>query len=88
MFLGQAAVMGGDIVLAQALGQRGRRAFSQTPGVYKNQRRAVLFDQLFKAIVDFAPDFRRHDRFQRRAGNFQRQIASAFMAGIDNRARN
>ena len=79
-------MMGGNIVLAQAFGQRGSRSFGQATGVYKNQGRAVLLNQLFKTIIDFAPDFSRHDRFQRRAGDFYFQITLPFMTGIDNRA--
>ena len=88
MFLGQTAMMGGDVFLSQTFGQRRSRSFGQSTGIHKNQGRAVLLNQLFKTIVDFAPNFSRHDRFQRRAGDFYRQIALPFMTGIDNRARN
>jgi hypothetical protein len=66
--------MRGDEFFSQTLGERGSRPFRQAAGIDNNQGRAVLFDQLLQAIVNFLPDFSRHGRFPRQAGHLDLQI--------------
>ena len=42
--------------------------------------------QFRQPVIQFRPDFQRHDCLQRRTGQFQRQVALARGAGIHNRA--
>ena len=83
---GEAAVVGGDAVGAEQFGQIGGDALGQAAGVDEHERRAVRFDQLSQAPVNFGPDFVRHHGFQGRTGKFDREIQSAGMAGIDDPA--
>ena len=85
-FLGKTAVMGGDILLAQPLGQMPGHAFDQPSRVDEHQRRAVLADQFGQAIIDLRPHLAGHHRLERRRRQFQRQIASAHMAAVDDGA--
>ena len=43
----------------------------------------MRFDQLFQPVVDLAPDFPRHHRRERRIGHFEREIAGAVVAHVD-----
>ena len=85
LLLGQAAVMRGDRVLAQPLGQRAGDALGHAARVDEYQRGAMRFDQAQEPVVNLLPDLGRHHRFERRAGNFDRQIARALMPGVDDR---
>ena len=78
--LGHAAVMGGDGLFAEPVGQLARDAFGHAPRVDEHQRRAVLRDELGQAGVDFPPHVLRHHRLERRSRNLQAQIALALMA--------
>ncbi len=86
LILGEAAVMRGHRVLAQPLGELARRAFRHAPRVDEDQRRLVVAREFGEPVVDRAPDLVRHHRFQRGGRDFQRQIARAMMAAIDNAA--
>ena len=44
-------------------------------------------DELGQAIVDLLPHLRRHHRFERSGRHFEREIARAPMAGVDDGAR-
>ncbi len=83
--LSHAAVMGGDVALAEAVGELAGDAFGHAPGVDEHQGRAVLLDQVGQAGVDLRPDLARHHRFERRSRHFDAQIARALMAGVDGR---
>ena len=75
--------MCGHGLLAQQVGECARHPFGQPAGVDEDQRRAVLGNQFSQAFVDLAPGVERHHRLERRAGNFDGEIALALMAGID-----
>ena len=70
-----AAVMRGDGLFAEPLGELARDALGHAPRVDEHERRAVLRDQLGQARVDFRPDLVRHHRLERRPRNFDGQIA-------------
>jgi hypothetical protein len=53
-------------------------------GVYENKGGAVLFDQFSKPGVHLVPDFRGHDRFERRVRNLKCEVAIAVMSRIHN----
>ena len=82
VFLGEAAVVGRDVLGADPLGEMPRRALGEAPVVDEDQRRPVRLDQLGEPVVQLAPDLVRHDRFERRARQLQRQVALAHVAGV------
>ena len=84
-FLGEAAVMRGDVGFAQPFRQMARQALGQAPRIDEHQGRAVLRDQLGEPVVDALPDLVRHHRFEW-CRRFERQIARTGMAGVDDRA--
>ncbi|PAV73069.1 hypothetical protein WR25_02515 [Diploscapter pachys] len=86
MFLCQAAVMGGDRVVAQALAQVTRQALGQASGVDEYQRGAMLAGEHREPVVDQAPDIGGHDRAQWHRRYFQSQVALADMTDIDDGA--
>ena len=83
--LGHAAVMGGDRILAEPVGELARDPLAHAAGVDEDERRPVLADEGGEPLVDLAPDFVGHDRFERRVGRLDREIARPLMARIDNR---
>ena len=82
----EAAVMRGDVLVAEALRQMARGALGETPRVDEDQRRAVLAHELGEPVVDLLPDLARHHGFERRRRQLDREIALAHMAGVDDRA--
>ena len=86
LLLGQAAVMRGDMLLADALAQVARDALDHAPRVGEDQGGAVLLDQPRELVVEVFPDLVRHDRFERRIRQHQRQIARANVAAVDDDA--
>ena len=72
----QTAVVRGDRIFPQSLRQVSRQPLRQPPGVDKDQRSAVLFDELRQLLVNFGPGFSGQDRFHRRPGQRQCQIAA------------
>ncbi len=64
VFLGEAAVVGGDRLLPQSLGEMTGGALGQSPGIGEDQRGAVLGDELGEAVVDLLPHLVGHDRRQ------------------------
>ena len=69
--LRQAAVMGGDLVLAEPLAQMPRHPLGHPPRVDEHERRAVALDQRGQALVVFLPHLVRHDRVERGAGHLE-----------------
>ena len=86
--LGQAAVMRGDMIFTDALGQMPRDTFDHPARIDEHQRGAMLQNQRRHPVVNLRPHLPRHHRLERRWGNFQRQIAAANMTAVDNGARN
>ena len=85
-FLGHAAVVRGDVLLAEALGQMARDALRLPAGVDEHQRGAVLTHELRQAIIQLRPDFSGHHRLERRGGDLQLQVALAHVARVDDGA--
>ena len=52
-------------LVPDSLGKMPRQPFCQAAGINKNQGGPVLFNQVFKAIVNFLPDFVGHYRLTR-----------------------
>ena len=75
-----------DILITQSFSQVSRDPLSHAARVDEHERRLVLANQRGHPVVDFFPNFVRHDRFQRRTGNFDRQIELARVASVYNRA--
>ena len=82
LILGKAAVVCGDIRLAEQLGKLPRHPLCHPTRVYEYERRPVLFDQSRQAAVDLLPHLCRHDRFERGIRNLQSEFAVATMSGI------
>ena len=72
-----------DVLGADALGEEARRALGKAPVVDEDERRPVCLDQLGEPVVQLVPDLVRHHRFERRARQFQREVALAHVAGVD-----
>ena len=83
--LGHAAVMRGDRVLAEPLGELAGDALGHAARVDEHERRAVLLDELGEAPIDLRPHVARHHRFERRVGDLDAEVADALMAGVDDR---
>ncbi len=81
--LGHAAMMGGDGLLAETLGEFPRDPFRHAAGIDEHQRRAVPLDQRGEATIDLGPHLIRHHRF--RAVN--RAFPRSGRAGDDVRRR-
>ena len=73
LLLGEAAVVRGDLVGAEALGELAGHALDHPARVDKDQRRAMRRDQLGQPVIDLLPDLARHHRFERRGGHFELQ---------------
>ena len=84
--LRHAAVVRGDVLRAEPLGQVARDALGLAAGVDEHQRGAMLAHELREAIVDLRPDLPGHHRFQRRGRDLELQIALAHVPGIDDGA--
>ncbi|MBV6412664.1 MAG: hypothetical protein OMOMHJEC_00447 [Xanthomonadales bacterium] len=82
----EAAVVRGDAFGAEQLGEMPRGALGHAPGVDEDQGAAVRAHQIRQARVDLGPDLVRHHRRQRRARQFQREVARTRLADVDDRA--
>ncbi len=60
-----------------------RHAFGHSARVHKHECGPVRLDQLREAMIDFLPNFIRHNRFKRRLRKFNRHIQFAPMTDID-----
>ena len=83
--LRHAAVVRGDGLFAEPVGELARDAFGHATSVDEHQRRAVLHDKLRQARVDFSPHVVRHHRLERRSRKLEGEIAPALVAGVDDR---
>ena len=86
MLLGEAAVMRGDGIVAEPLGQVPRRALREPARVDEHERRAMRANELGEPVVLLDPDLGGHDRLERRAWQLEREIALARVAFVDDRA--
>ena len=85
-FLGQAAVVCGDGILAELFGELPGSALGHPARVDEYQRGAMRLHQLGEARVDQVPLLVRHHRLQRHRRQFQRQVALLGIADIDDGA--
>ena len=85
-FLGEAAVVRRDRVLAEALAEVARGALGHAPRVDEDQRRPVQMDQLGDAAVDLLPLVVRHHRRERRRRQLEREVALLGVADVDDLA--
>ena len=86
-FLGEAAVVRGHVLGAEALGELVRHALRQPARVDGDERGAVRLDQADQAVVDLLPDLVRHHRFERRAGDLDGEVELPLVAFVDDRTR-
>ncbi len=86
LLLGHAAMMCGDLIGAQALGQGAGRALGHAAGVHKDQGRAMIADQLGEPVMDKLADIARHHGFERRRGKLEGEVTRPAMAGVNNLA--
>ena len=80
---GEAAVMGGDLVLAAPVRQVAGDALGQPAGIDEYDRGPVVGRQRGQAIVDLDPDLVGHDRLQRRRRQLQLEIPVANVSPVD-----
>ena len=86
LLLGQAAVVGCDALMAQALAQVASKAFGQASGVDEYQRGAMRLCELGQTVVDQFPDIVGHYRSERHRWHFYSQVARPRVADVDDRA--
>ena len=80
--LAEAAVVAGDLVLAQLLGEVRGDALGELSGVGEDQRGVGFIDQLQHSPVDLVPDLVGADRAQLGAGDLDGQVQLAPVAAI------
>src|ERR1044072_2994628 len=78
--------MRSDIFIAESLTQMSRHSLSHPPRVDEDKRRLVFANQVADAIVNLFPNFIRHQSFEWRTRNFEREIELAPMTPVDDRA--
>ena len=84
--LREAAVVAGDVLLADALRELVRDPLREPPRVDEDERRAVLRDQLGDALVDLAPLLGRGDRLEVSRRQLDGEVEVALVAEVDDRA--
>ena len=72
--LREASVMRSDRVVAEPVAQVTGQSLGHPSRVHEDERRPVRLDQSREPLVVLIPDFVRHHRFERRAGNLDAQI--------------
>ena len=85
-FLREAAVVRGNRLFAQAVGEPGRQAFGHPARVDEDEGGLVGLDRLRQPLVDLRPDLVRHDRFHGRRRHLDRQIHGPPVALVNDRA--
>ena len=83
LFFREAAMVRGDVLVAQSVAQAARQPFGQPTGIDEDQRGPVGLDQGRHAIVDVAGGLAREHSFQRQVRQFDGKIQLAAMAGVD-----
>ena len=86
LLLGEAAVMCGHRLLPEEFGQGPRDPLRQPPCIDEDQGGVVLLNQCGEAFVELRQHLVRHHRFQRRVGNFNREVARALVTDVDDLA--
>ena len=84
-FAGQAAMVGGDMLLAETFAEMACGAFGHASRVDEDQGRAVRLDQPGEAVVDRLPDLVRHHRLERHRRHLDGEVARAHVATVDDR---
>ncbi len=79
-------MVGGHLVLAEALAQVAGQALGQPSGVDEHQGGAMLAGQGGEAVVDQVPDIVGHYRTQRHRRHLDGQVARTGMADVDDGA--
>ena len=82
----EAPVVGGDLLLAEALGEGAGGAFGEPARVREDEGRAVLAGEGSDAVVDLVPHLGRHHRLERRGRELDGEVAEAVEALVDDRA--
>ncbi len=78
--------MRGDRLLAEPVAQMAREPLGHAPRVDEHQGGAMRGGELGDAVVDALPDVVGHHRFERDRRQFEREVALADVAHIDDRA--
>ena len=84
--LGEAAVVRGDRLLPQPVGQPGREAFRHPARVDEDEGGPVSLDRLGQALVDLRPHLVRHHRFHGRGRHLDGEVHGAPVAFVDDGA--
>ncbi len=84
-FLGHAAVMRGDRLLAETLREFAGDPLGHAAGVDEDERRAMALDQLRQAPVDLGPHFVGHHRLERGVRRLDAEVARPLVSGVDDR---
>ena len=84
--LREAAVVGADVLLADALGEREGGALGEAAGVHEDERRAVLLDELGEAVVHVAPLLAGGDGLEVGGRDLDLEFEVALVAGVDDGA--
>ena len=82
-FAGEAAVVAGDALLAEAVAQVVGDALGQGAGVDEDQGGVVLDDQIGEAVVDVIPLLAGGDGFEVGGGRFDGEVQVALVAEVD-----
>src|SRR5580700_8121314 len=59
-----------------------RDALRQSPRIHKNQRRTMLLDEFYQAVVNLIPHFVGRDRTELAGGNFYGEIELALVTDV------
>src|SRR5262245_50313374 len=81
-----AAMMGGDMLFAEPVGEMAGDPFGKAPCVDEDESRPVLFDKPRQPRIDLLPDLAGHHRFEWPARHLDGEVASALMTDIDDLA--
>src|SRR6516164_7860131 len=86
LLFGEAAVVRGHLIGADALGQLARHPLGESAGVDEEQRGAVRRNQLGQALIHLLPDLGRHHGLERRVREFEGEVAGTAVAGRPTRS--
>src|SRR5215213_811404 len=86
MLTREAAVMRGDVLLADPFPQMSCDPLRKTARVDEDERGVVLANQLGQSIVNLVPDFAGHYGRQRRLRQLDGNVEFSGVTAVDNRA--